>query len=156
MTCPGMHDLSGRSCSCGRSQCAQVAAHRLAGDAQRVGADRTVDLVSEHSTLPSDQTLWTSVHDISCILSSAATHATRAEQLRRQLAGCSGLIFLATARDPPNSAASWFQHLVHAAPLGAPQRYSSLCSSFIVPLGLQVGLRLHRALRDSQSWLGLR
>ncbi|KAK9861329.1 hypothetical protein WJX84_006849 [Apatococcus fuscideae] len=48
------------------------------------GKPNRVDLVSEHSTLPSDQTLWTSVHDISCILSSAATHATRAEQLQHR------------------------------------------------------------------------
>ncbi|KAK9841595.1 hypothetical protein WJX74_008473 [Apatococcus lobatus] len=86
-------------------------------------ASTSGELVAEHASLPSGQSLWSAVHDASAGLNSSESQQVRAEQLRQQLAGCTGLIFLATPTDPPQAAATWFSRLLDAAPLGPPRRH---------------------------------
>ncbi len=81
-----------------------------------------VELAAEHCRLPSGQSLWSSVHDISTIVNSGGDPVHRAEKLQQQLAGCTGLVFLATPQDPPHAAAAWYLRLLDAAPLGPPRR----------------------------------
>ena len=86
------------------------------------------ELVAESSRLPSGQTLWSSAFDVSRTINAGGDPVRCAEQLRQQLAGCTGLIFLVTPDDQPHAAATWYSRLLDAAPLGPPRRSAAFCT----------------------------